>query len=98
MMQRRFLRALRNDGLSAIVSALALIIRLPIAGSFAQLGINPHFICFMYLWPSSPTTTTFWVGAMLYRGVISALVIEAACSAAKRFASAAAFVVSVNRP
>src|SRR5688572_122736 len=42
MMQRREWKASRNAGFSLTVSARALIIRLPIAGSLAQAGIRPR--------------------------------------------------------
>src|ERR1017187_1574839 len=68
MIHRRFFSAARNAGFSDNVSTRALIIRLPILGSFAHDGISPHRICFMYRFPSSPITTTDCVGAMLYLG------------------------------
>ena len=63
--QRRRLKAVRKDGFSAAVSERALIMRLPILGSFAQDGTRPHFIN-----ESSPGSRlliigTCCVGAML---------------------------------
>ena len=65
--QRRFLNASRNDGFSAIVSARALIMRLPIARSLAHLGTSPQCSIAKARAPSSPARTagTSWVGAML---------------------------------
>src|SRR4051794_2750366 len=40
--QRRDLKALRNEGLSLIVSALAFVVFAPIHWSFAHDGISPH--------------------------------------------------------
>jgi len=68
-MHRRFFNVARNAGFSANVSTRALIIRLPMLGSFAQEGISPHNISFMYRFPSSPTTITACVGAILNRGL-----------------------------
>jgi len=44
MMQRRVLKAVLKEGFSATVSPRALASLLPINGSFAQLGMRPHFI------------------------------------------------------
>ena len=69
MMHLRFFNAARKAGFSANVSTRALIIRLPMPGSFAQDGISPQSISFMYRLPSSPTTITACVGAILNRGL-----------------------------
>ena len=65
--QRRLRNASRNEGFSARVSARALIMRLPIARSFAHFGTRPQ--CSIANWraPSSParTAATSWVGATL---------------------------------
>ena len=65
--QRRFLKASRNDGFSASVSARALIMRLPIARSLAHLGTSPQCSIAKARAPSSPARTagTSCVGAML---------------------------------
>ncbi len=43
MSARRLPNAFLKAGLSATVSLRALIMRLPMDGSFAQLGTRPHF-------------------------------------------------------
>ncbi len=64
--QRRLTRARRNEGLSARVSPRALIIRAPMAGSFAQGGTSPQRHSPALRRPSDAATTTMsWVGQML---------------------------------
>jgi len=68
----------RQDGLPARVSTLALINRLPMVGSFVQLGTSPHRrfrICrsTFFVWGSACSTTAYMslVGATLYDGASS---------------------------
>ncbi len=58
---------MRNDGFSASVSARALIIREPIAGSFAQRGTSPQRTNASSRSPACDrrTTGTSCIGAML---------------------------------
>jgi len=67
MRQRCFFSAVRNDGLSASVSERALIIRLPIAGSFAQRGTSPQRTSTSSRSPAGVCrmTGTSCIGAML---------------------------------
>ena len=53
------------------VEARALIIRFPIARSFAQEGINPHRNSSSRDSSKYTTTNASWLGAMLYRGLKS---------------------------
>jgi hypothetical protein len=57
----------RNDGFSANVSARALIILLPIAGSLAQRGTRPHRTSTSSRSPAALRRTigTSCIGAML---------------------------------
>lgn len=66
--QRRRRKAVRNEGFSANVSALALIILLPMVGSFAQEGIRPQTKKLSWFCPSFGMTATGWLGAMLKAG------------------------------
>src|SRR5678816_3165881 len=72
-MQRRRSTSRLKEGSSVNVSALALIIRLPIEGSAAQCGINPQCISLHSLLPLWRTITGIvgevCSGAMLKRGV-----------------------------
>ena len=65
--QRRLRKASRNEGFSASVSARALIMRLPIARSFAHLGTRPQCSMANARAPSSAARTagTACVGATL---------------------------------
>ena len=65
--QRRLRNASRNEGFSASVSDRALIMRLPIARSFAHFGTSPQCSIANARAPSSPAriAATSWVGAML---------------------------------
>jgi hypothetical protein len=65
--QRRLRNASRNEGFSARLSARALIMRLPIARSFAHLGTSPQCSRTKARAPSSPARTagTSWLGATL---------------------------------
>src|SRR5262245_9709080 len=72
MMQRRRSTGSLKEGSSVSVSALALIIRLPIEGSAAQCGINPHCMSLHSLPPRCRTMTGILgevSGAMLKRSV-----------------------------
>jgi hypothetical protein len=62
---RRRRSALRNAGLSANVSTRALIMRLPMEGSSAQLGIKPQRKKSIWFLPSLGTTAIACDGAML---------------------------------
>jgi hypothetical protein len=55
-MQRRFFNADRNDGFSATLSLLALIMRDPIAGSFAQDGTRPQLKFAKIFWSAIANT------------------------------------------
>src|SRR5215475_16027963 len=71
-MQRPLLTRDLKEGSSVSVSALALIIRLPILGSAAQRGINPHCMSLHSLAPWLRTITGMLAevsGATLKRGV-----------------------------
>src|SRR4051812_5421725 len=93
MRQRRCVKALRNEGLSAAVSDRALRRRLPMLGSSAQLGISPQRAS-TYSLPFSAwrTTGTAWVGATLYR--------TGTVGTSGTWKTSATFfgLVSVNRP
>ena len=65
-MQRRRRNAVRNDGFSLTVSARALIILDPTAGSFAQPGINPQRIAVRARWArQTGEWRPFWLGLVL---------------------------------
>src|SRR5262249_35747548 len=67
----RFLKAVRNAGLSATVSARALASLFPMPGSLAQEGMRPHLSIVPSRSPrfgSIRTARTGCDGAMLYRG------------------------------
>jgi len=71
MQRRRSTRGLK-EGSSVSVSARALIIRLPIEGSAAQCGINPHCMSLHSLaplWRTMMGTLGEVPGATLKRGV-----------------------------
>src|SRR5450755_4042084 len=71
--QRRPLRnAFLNAGFSATLSARALIIRLPVERFFAQYGTRPQCIGVISSGASLEIVGIVWVGAMLYRGGLSA--------------------------
>ena len=63
--QRLRLKASRNEGLSATVSALALIMRLPMERFLAQKGMRPQRMNPARLGSPAITVRTSWVGAML---------------------------------
>src|SRR6266853_4206435 len=70
--RQRFVRiGSRNAGFVVTVSDRALSVWVPMLMSFAQDGIRPQRIVVhlrVFFPSSSRTVTTFWVGAMLYRG------------------------------
>ena len=71
MRRRRFLKELRNIGLSPTLSLLALNVasRISFSGFFHQPGISPRRIGTTARSPSPETTTSIVsVGQMLYRG------------------------------
>jgi hypothetical protein len=67
------LKADLKDGFSATVSPLALASLLPIVASFAQAGINPHFILWRCLRPSLSSVMVHIrdEGAMFHEGEYS---------------------------